>query len=319
MRFENIDLLKGLLIILVISGHVLQGSLSENFARYIIYSFHMPVFIGISGFLFNSAKIGSVSFKELISKYLFRVIIPWAIAIIAYMVIVNSEQLKHGHKLGMFVMSFVSPYYHLWFIPAFLSWVFITWLSEKLKIGIKGLLVFSGVVSLGFLILSYYPAFYKSPPALNKALDLLLGTFKPQFYVFFVFGIYLRNHPVKNKLMHFVVLASFIGVVILFFYPNKIFGIILFFLFNLSFLNLLTAKARENFFPHVKSIQWLGVNSLAIYLWHVVPIILVTKLVGTNNLLLFYGVTVTAEVIFILIIAQISKIKSINKYVFGMG
>ena len=60
MRNKNIDLIKGILVLLVIIGHVLKGSLSENLARYIIYSFHMPLFIAIAGYLFNPYKYGGV-------------------------------------------------------------------------------------------------------------------------------------------------------------------------------------------------------------------------------------------------------------------
>ncbi len=321
MRFENIDLLKGLLIILVITGHVLQGAVSENMGRYIIYSFHMPVFIGISGFLFNSSKMGSISFKELLSKYIFRVIIPWGIAVVAYTVLINWDQLIQFHKISTLVRGFVYPYYHLWFIPAFLSWVFITWISEKLRITINPLLIFSSIISLVSYILYNYPAVYEHIHILNKALAWLINTFRPQFYMFFVFGIYLRSHQFKNKqtLSLLITLLSFTGVVVLFFFPSKIAGIVLFFLFNLSFLSLLTAKARENFFPNVKGIQWLGVNSLAIYLWHVIPIIVITKLTGTANLLKFYSITFIAETMFILLMVQITRIKWVNKYVLGMG
>lgn len=41
----------------MILGHILQGKMDEAIWRTIIYSFHMPLFIGVSGFLFNVAKL----------------------------------------------------------------------------------------------------------------------------------------------------------------------------------------------------------------------------------------------------------------------
>ncbi|WP_369414051.1 acyltransferase family protein [Desertivirga xinjiangensis] len=76
MRFRNIDLLKGLLIILVIVGHVLQGKLSESIWRYFIYAFHMPLFISIGGFLLNFQKLKELSLSNLLWKYVERIIIP---------------------------------------------------------------------------------------------------------------------------------------------------------------------------------------------------------------------------------------------------
>ena len=43
-RNRSIDAIKGILIFLVVIGHVLPGSLDENVIRYVIYSFHMPAF-----------------------------------------------------------------------------------------------------------------------------------------------------------------------------------------------------------------------------------------------------------------------------------
>lgn len=55
-RLNNIDFLKGVLIIFVITGHLIPGILNKTLIRYIIYFFHMPLFIGISGYLINIQK-----------------------------------------------------------------------------------------------------------------------------------------------------------------------------------------------------------------------------------------------------------------------
>lgn len=43
-RNRSVDAVKGILIFLVVIGHVLLGTLDENIIRYTIYSFHMPAF-----------------------------------------------------------------------------------------------------------------------------------------------------------------------------------------------------------------------------------------------------------------------------------
>ena len=48
-RNSRIDFLKGVIIILVIIGHILPGSLDVNILRYVIYSFHIPLFFGLNG------------------------------------------------------------------------------------------------------------------------------------------------------------------------------------------------------------------------------------------------------------------------------
>jgi fucose 4-O-acetylase-like acetyltransferase len=64
------------------AGHILQGSLESSLPRTIIYSFHMPLFIGVSGFLFNMQKAGRMNFALLLKKYRFRVILPWVFAVL---------------------------------------------------------------------------------------------------------------------------------------------------------------------------------------------------------------------------------------------
>lgn len=51
MRYRLLDAYKGILIILVILGHIMPYNLSENLPRNLIYAYHMGLFIGISGFL----------------------------------------------------------------------------------------------------------------------------------------------------------------------------------------------------------------------------------------------------------------------------
>lgn len=51
-RLEYIDTLRGFAIFLVVLGHVLEhAGLKDGFLFHLIYSFHMPLFICISGFV----------------------------------------------------------------------------------------------------------------------------------------------------------------------------------------------------------------------------------------------------------------------------
>ena len=72
-RNNSIDFVKGILILSVVLGHVLLGGVRQNILRYMIYSIHMPLFIAMSGYLLNTDKLKTMSVKELIKKYFFRV------------------------------------------------------------------------------------------------------------------------------------------------------------------------------------------------------------------------------------------------------
>jgi acyltransferase len=70
-RLEFLDVAKGLGIMLVLFGHILPSS---TIVFKIIYSFHMPLFFIISGYLFN---IDKYTIKDVVVKKFKRYIIPY--------------------------------------------------------------------------------------------------------------------------------------------------------------------------------------------------------------------------------------------------
>ena len=92
--WKGFDFIKGILIIIVFWGHVIPGVLRETYLRYLIYSFHMPLFIGISGFLLNIEKL-DMRIIPLFKKYWKRMICPWIIAVTFFFIIrcLTGEQL----------------------------------------------------------------------------------------------------------------------------------------------------------------------------------------------------------------------------------
>ena len=104
MRNELIDCLKGLLIILVVVGHVIYDfdvNAYNNIIYKFCYSFHMFLFIGISGYLIAHKKNDSKWLK----KRFFRLIVPfviWSCIIIYYF------------KLGSYFFMFTNPV--LWYL-----------------------------------------------------------------------------------------------------------------------------------------------------------------------------------------------------------
>ena len=322
MRLRNIDLLKGILILLVIVGHIALGHPDHgfyeprhNFLRYAIYSFHMPLFIGISGFLFNSEKMKQLSFGGIINKYLFRMLIPWAIAMIVYTVTPNFETTYSLPSLLFFI-----PFYHLWFVVAYLMWIIVMW--ALLKADLKLSTIFWGalIVSIGTKFLLEYPNLYNFSPLASQAIETLLRTFKPFFFIFFVTGMVFKKVDLNAYLQPAAVgtILGALGFSALFFAPSLPTKIILFYLFNGAFLAFLLALAQKDRLPYSNLFEWMGKNSLAIYLWHMLPIILIQHLIGEENHQAFYLYTMVAETIWIGSIWLLSKNKTINRYLFGM-
>lgn len=82
-RLFYLDVMKGILIILVILGHSIQDTISDyqnNFLFRFIYSFHMPLFFAISGYLTFKNKYD----KTLLKKRALQLLVPfgvWAFAL----------------------------------------------------------------------------------------------------------------------------------------------------------------------------------------------------------------------------------------------
>lgn len=77
---NSIDVAKGGLIFLVVLGHLLLGSLNNNFLRFFIFSFHMSMFIFISGYLVKIEKLTSRPFTAFLTHYAKRMLGWWIVA-----------------------------------------------------------------------------------------------------------------------------------------------------------------------------------------------------------------------------------------------
>ena len=78
MRNKTIDIIKGIAIFLVVLGHVIQfrflpESFDENYLFRMIYSFHMPLFMFLSGYLVWKESLITVNLQ----KKFRRLIIPF--------------------------------------------------------------------------------------------------------------------------------------------------------------------------------------------------------------------------------------------------
>lgn len=104
--------LKGFLVFLVVFGHLIEG-FSSSFGRdwlyNLIYSFHMPAFVAISGVLF---KIETPA-----KKLAQTILIPFVVYNIIF-------ELSSYGSFGKFTHNFYqgAPYWHLWFLLALFIW-----------------------------------------------------------------------------------------------------------------------------------------------------------------------------------------------------
>lgn len=129
MRYDWIDSLKGMAIILVVIGHI--NNVSNELNQY-IYSFHMPLFFFISGYLFNFEKYADIGKKYLVKKIDSLIIPYFFFSVISYMFYItmdslyqpqiqNVEVFREGIFFNLYVIICSASRYlintPLWFLP----------------------------------------------------------------------------------------------------------------------------------------------------------------------------------------------------------
>lgn len=179
-RDVRIDSIKGLLILLVVIGHQIEpftGGSTIIYAVYMcIYSFHMPLFVMISGYLMNP----SMDRRKLLKSELILFE-----ALVVFQILRCLLQIYHGEFSWSMLTT---PRWTLWYMLSLIFWRFFLYCIYNIKIArelpfiVFGLSVMLAVVC-GFIPLGWEFSFQR--------------TF--YFFPFFVLGALLND---KNKKVH---------------------------------------------------------------------------------------------------------------------
>ncbi len=264
-RFDWIDYAKGLGIILVVYGHVIRGLneskiISEKLYYYsdtFVYSFHMPLFFILSGFLFQSSffKRGIKSFFSNKVQTLLYPFVIWSVIQISIEYIMSSYTNRGINSSKLFTWI-VYPHAQFWFLHAlfFINLINISLFSLSKKFGLY----------LSFLLCSLYFIFGR---------DLLMfeNTFK--FLLYFNIGILLSqylevtNLLVKNRLILGILLILFVIAQYLLFttYPNNWYN----YIFPQITGSLLIINLSDFGTKTPLNLRYLGNKSMVIYLAHI--------------------------------------------------
>lgn len=179
-RNRSIDAIKGILIFLVVVGHILLGTLDENIFRYVIYFFHMPAFFFVSGYLLNMERLAKIKYKDVFFKYWKRMLMEWSIAWLIYTIYALHDEFNI-----MDVIHYIyRPFYHLWFIPALFVMTSALWVTYRIVKDekVRYILLFS----LAFLFYNISNTEFAASPAFSCYLMLFL-----------LIGIFCRMHLAK--------------------------------------------------------------------------------------------------------------------------
>lgn len=332
IRDNRMDFIKGVTIFLMMWGHIVQhfygneGSFYGNMVYKVIYTFHMPLFMFISGYFFKSS-LDKRSLWEIIKGKTIQLGIPIFIWTIFY----YGEDLLYTKALFSWKQLFHLFFRRLWFLAAFLMLsIFVSLIWQFFKRYSRGFIL--TCIIMGFLILIIpdelfsavffkfmYPYFvagilanqfeeklrqYKKPIFIISFIIylLMLIGFQDNYYVY-TSGMYLPfNEELANKLfiIYYRYFIGFAGII-------TIIGI----------LELLYS------FGHNLLLTHLGKYTMELYIVHIFFLNYLTrwnagKYIHMNEVLYNLVFTPFATMILILVCMLIIKLLHKNRYAKGI-
>ena len=115
MRIKELDYLKGVMIILVITFHLVYFEHLYPYAKQVVYTFHMPVFLLISGYLMNISKKWGAFLLTIVG-----LVIPYLVMESGYIVMASllpiNEHIDHltvGLFFDKLLLRPLGPYWYL--------------------------------------------------------------------------------------------------------------------------------------------------------------------------------------------------------------
>jgi fucose 4-O-acetylase-like acetyltransferase len=201
-RNELIDILKGFSILLVVLGHSVQYNQPEEFDQNIlfrfIYSFHMPLFMYLAGYVAKMSFDGAT--KQLVSRIrtLLLPFLSWFLVSYLFTWLINYGAQPHLPDLGKrFLLLIQNPGRGLWFLWTLFAIYIILFVSIKIskKHTAAILLLWYAVINI-----------------LNTFINPRFGLMSISWYIlFFTAGYAVRNYLIdQTKMFKYLCLPALI-------------------------------------------------------------------------------------------------------------
>ena len=316
-RVEYIDVLKGFAIILVIIGHIADGYINANIfidntsvlknTYNIIYSFHMPLFLFLSGYVFylayfkdkevDNSRIGT-QLLNIFLLYIIFSIIQWCFKYFMGSFVNNKVKIS---DLAMLLIKPMAPYWYLYNL-FFYYIIVLAW--EKLSKNRITDLIFG----IGTIILSI----------IFNNISLIY------FFNYFFMGICFSkyNLKIKNSLSYCCLIIAFVVMILnlnnpQYLYKIRLVSTIIGLSMSIGIFSIFSNLNIQN-----RCLRFIGRSSLEIYLVHCYftslnrPLLLK---IGISNFYINVFMNFIISLIASLIIMQMSKKLKIHKYIFTPG
>lgn len=298
-RDYRIDSLKGFLIILVIVGHVITMLDNSNVLNHalmgLIYIFHMPLFILVSGYLTKSPDSQDA---KTMWRGVLRILVP---LLIFHLLYCASNAHLYGSNYLTVLKSF--PNSILWYLMSLIFWRIMLYYTPKALLKRPALYLSIALVVSVLCGLTYLGR----PFSIQRTLN---------FYVFFLMGYYYRQGSLNRQWWHNNILHAAVAVVLLplifYLYPrcgNVMNGLdhydldgipekILILTCSIA-MSMLVFNVMRDFKP----LRSIGKESLFYYLYHfliikeiLMPLVAAYRLPTTLPFVLLYSAAIVAMV-----------------------
>ena len=240
----------------------------------------MPLFFFVSGWLLNLDKLRMLSTKHFIEKYGKRMLLWW---FFAWLVYDGSFLIIHLHELNLelIIKHILSPYYHLWFVPGLFVTISFVWFLLRF-FSMANTHVVALTICVGFLFLMLINTEHLPDNTIIRKYNFLflsIGIFCKQLNI-------NRLNTYRGGVIFMIFLFSIILTFLLEIKETSAYNV----LYLICLATAFSPIIKNDSLSHNFFLEWLGRNSLQIYLWHVIPIVFL-KYFFANCEVIYYSVS----------------------------
>ena len=310
-RIVWIDYLKAFTCFLVALGHLMQSfqsaGITDNltlsqFVIFYIYLFHMPLFMCISGYLYNkkSKKMSKNEYKRFELKKLMNLMIPYITFYLVYLGIniLFSKEVNTPRGMDELIGILNNPMSPYWFLYALMSIFIVTTVLENV-LNRNKLNVFIFYSILKIISIFYVPQIYFIKSIMMYGIYFYLGCF-----------IYDKR-ILSKKISVLMIIIDFICAIVLFKY-SKILNIYIYNFFTV-FMAILGIIILVEIFKSIQKSKVLDTfkeYTFQIFLMHTIfaaGVRIVLLKIGITNYFIHFVLGISASIYIPVLVSKLSN------------
>ena len=301
-RIKELDFLKGVLILLVISFHLVWFEQLHPDIKQVVYTFHMPGFLLISGYLMNIGKEPKDFLRTLLWLAVPYLVMESGYIYMASLLPIN-EHIENLNPLVFLNRLFLHPLGPYWYLHALiLCGAVYYYIYNNVE---RGLMTRFLLIGIAYYVLAHVCGVLSFSSALYFLAGAVLRQRGSDFLLFFL--------PTRLSVVAFALLACFTKE------PTQasLNGALIVYFAISSLLSLYTITPPKG----GRGVCFLGRNSLMLFVFSPIFTVLCKQFVPYLKFdptgLLFLVVSLSFCVIGSLLIAWLMDLVGISKYFFG--